>query len=274
MHTFYHVRPSIPRQLVFRHCSYTPGMIRLSLPIKHLRILLSAIVLTTTILLLLSRHQYSQTYNRVAATSTFEVIARARLKHLQARFQQDELHDEVGLKIGNPQWNEYVAELEATYDRYFTADSIRSERRLSSDDTSPAAQIRQRLQDMLNLSRNHGSTNPSETAAIPQTIHTTSRTPNLPDQFNSWGSLNTEDGWNVRYYDDNGIWEWMTKIFGTGDRRWRKGGVLSEYEQLPSGVLRGRFSFQLWRGGNAHHVFCSHSRFLQVRLPHSRPKLR
>lgn len=80
---------------------------------------------------------------------------------------------------------------------------------------------------------------PSEPQPFPQTIHTTSKTGTFPDQFNSWEYLSTRDGWEVRYYDNDGIWAWMVKIFGKANGQ-AEAEVLNEYERLPSGVSRGK----------------------------------
>jgi hypothetical protein len=68
-----------------------------------------------------------------------------------------------------------------------------------------------------------------------RTIHTTSKTPDFPDQFASWESLNQEDGWSIQHYDNEGILVWMEEVFGREERS----PVVDEYEKLPNGVLRG-----------------------------------
>jgi hypothetical protein len=197
-------------------------MVRISPTTKHLRILVSAIGLTTAILLLLTwSEQVSQDFH----LQDYELLARARLHHLQSTFDEHQTFEEVGLKVGNPRWEEYRAELDAIYQRYFT----RKASRLSTNATRATERIRSRILGKLTFS-------PSDHEyTFPQTIHTTSKTPDFPDQFASWDSLNGEDGWNLRHYDNEGIRVWMEEVFGRQERA----QVLDEYEKLPNGVLRG-----------------------------------
>jgi hypothetical protein len=216
-------------------------MVRISPTTKHLRILVSAIGLETTILLMLTR---SAPVSQGLHLKDHELVARARLHHLQSTFDEQQTFEEVGLKVGNSRWEEYRAELDAIYQQYFT----RKASRLSINATRAIEGIRCRLHDTLTLSPcDHEYT-------FSRTIHTTSKTPDFPDQFASWESLNQEDGWSIQHYDNEGILVWMEEVFGREERA----GVLDEYERLPNGVLRGLSLHETsLREADYFPVFCS-----------------
>lgn len=197
-------------------------MVRISPATKHLRILISAIGLTIAILFILTR---SVPVAQDVHLQDYELLARARLRHMQSTFDEQQTFEEVGLKVGNPRWAEYRADLDATWRRYFTP----MQSHLSPNATRAIEEIRNRIHDILSFSTcDHEST-------FPRTVHTTSMTPGFPDQFAAWKSLNQEDGWSVRHYDNEGILVWMEELFGRQERA----EVLDKYEMLPNGVLRG-----------------------------------
>lgn len=233
-------------------------MLRLAPAAKHIRIVATAIVLTATGFLLLSYPSSSQPsssdHGLIVTPTECDIVAQARLEQLQSRYNEEEVHREVGLKIGNPGWNEYVEELQGVYERFFqTRDTVSKgsysgkTSHTTSDQSTLVQEIRNILADSLNLSA-RGSTHGQRDNSIPHVIHTTSKKREFPEQFSSWRRLNAADGWNVQYYDNAGIWRWMIDIFGRGsqseaketERGNEKGArILEEYKQLPSGVLRG-----------------------------------
>lgn len=234
-------------------------MVRLAPAAKHIRILATAIILTTTGYLLLSHPTPSRSSRNDRSLNvtpvTFDIVAQARLEQLQSRYNDQEVHAEIGLKIGNRGWAEYVEELQAVYERYFQPrgpltgkQSYFVKSRNDTSDANPLVQkIRGILDESLTLSTIDATRRRSN--SIPHTIHTTSKKREFPEQFSSWRRMNTEDGWKVQYYDNAGIWRWMVDIFGQGSQGETEttqgsddGGarILREYEQLPTGVLRGK----------------------------------
>ncbi|KAJ9112273.1 hypothetical protein QFC19_000692 [Naganishia cerealis] len=234
---------------------------------RHNQILAIAVLLTTSALVSLSRCGYhfsansdDSTYSKVAP-AVWETIARARLNHLQSRFKQEDTLSEMGLKIGNPAWDEYVNELQGVYQEFFKPEGTESAEgeliNTTSDNTLTATgtwAVR-RVQDRLAESFNDLSTHTEHpeyqqlSEYIPHTIHATSKEPIFPPQFSTWDRLNSKDGWEVKHWDDNGIWQWMNEVFG--QEKTTGGGmsgqtegaqILKVYKQLPSGVLRGLYT--------------------------------
>ncbi|KAJ9114684.1 hypothetical protein QFC22_005560 [Naganishia vaughanmartiniae] len=236
-------------------------MLRLAPAAKYIRILATAIVLTATGYLLLS-HPTPSRVDSSARTldvtpATFDIVAQARLEQLQSRYKEEEVHSEVGLKIGNPGWTEYVQELQDVYERYFHPRD--TQKNTPSTDGSLVQEIHDMLADSLKLSARDSPV--GQRHSIPHIIHTTSKKQEFPEQFSSWRRMNTEDGWKVQYYDNDGIWRWMLDIFGRGSHKEAKmpgtddktgARILEEYEQLPTGVLRAdffRYLVLLMKGG-------------------------
>ncbi|KAJ9111366.1 hypothetical protein QFC19_001134 [Naganishia cerealis] len=241
-------------------------MLRLAPPIKYIRILAIAVILTSTGFLLLSHLtavspiSHNEQSLQVSPT-TFDIVAAARLEQLQTRYKEEEVQGEVGLKIGNPDWTEYVNDLQGVYEQFFQ--SSRTERRKGPriDETrytrtpnasSAVQDVREQLADSLNLSIESTTLHDSQghktqVRSIPHTIYTTSKTPTFPEQFASWKQLNSKDGWDVEYYDNERIWRWMVEIFDRQGRssssstNVKKSGaeILRVYGQLPQGVQRG-----------------------------------
>ncbi|KAJ9095653.1 hypothetical protein QFC21_005525 [Naganishia friedmannii] len=229
-------------------------MPRLAPAAKHIRIIATAIVLTVTGYLLLSHPTTSRSTsnNRGLNVSpvTLDILAQARLEQLQRRYDEEEVHREVGLKIGNPGWGDYVEELQGVYERYFRASGTATGKDLHAhrvrnttpDQSSLVQEIQNILAKSLKLSARDNSH--AQRNSIPHTIHTTSKKREFPEQFSSWRRLNVEDGWKVQYYDNAGIWRWMVDIFGHGSQTATVGSntegarILKEYGQLPTGVLR------------------------------------
>lgn len=226
---------------------------------RHNQILAIAIVLTASALVSLSnsRHHYppdSCESTSEVAPAVWETIARARLSHLQSRCKQEDIFKEMGLKIGNPAWDEYVNELQDVYQRFFKPDRIDSEdkARNNSDGTLNEISAVQRVQEKLDESFNDLSKHVGHpeyqrlSEFIPHTIHTTSKKPIFPSEFSTWDRMNSEDGWAVEFWDDDRIWRWMKQVFGQKGRtsdedpeETEGARILKVYQQVPQGVLRG-----------------------------------
>lgn len=227
---------------------------------RYNQILAIALVLTASALFSLSNNRYHFQPDSCESTSNvapgvWETIARARLSHLQSRFKQEDTFQEMGLKIGNPAWDEYVNELQDVYQRFFkpAAESEDQERtEPTADGTSNGTSAVRRIQEKLNESFNDLSKHVGHpeyerlSEFIPHTIHTTSKKPIFPSEFATWDRMNAEDGWAVEFWDDERIWRWMKQVFGrsggTGDEdsgQTEGARILDVYEQVPQGVLRG-----------------------------------
>jgi hypothetical protein len=227
---------------------------------RYNQILAIALVLTASALFSLSNNRHHFQPDSCESTSNvapavWETIARARLSHLQSRFKQEDTFQEMGLKIGNPAWDEYVNELQDVYQRFFkpAAESEDQERTDPiADGTSNGTSAVRRIQEKLNESFNDLSKHVGHpeyerlSEFIPHTIHTTSKKPIFPSEFATWDRMNAEDGWAVEFWDDERIWRWMKQVFGRSggtsdeDSGQTEGArILDVYEQVPQGVLRG-----------------------------------
>lgn len=211
-------------------------------------IVVIALVLTTSALVSLSHcgDHSSANADSYVTPDVWETIARARLNHLQSRFKQEDTFKDTGLKIGNPAWDEYVNELQGVYQQSFKPDAAA----LGDRDLNGTVQrIQERLTESLNDLSKHTEHPEYQRLSdyIPHTIHVTSKKPIFPPQFSTWDRLNSKDGWQIKHWDDDRIWEWMKKLFAHQDTTGDGGSgktegaqILKVYEQLPSGVLRGK----------------------------------
>jgi hypothetical protein len=224
---------------------------------RYNQILAIAIVLTASALVSLSRsreHFQSdscETTSKVAP-AVWETIARARLSHLQSRYKEEDALKEMGLKIGNPAWDEYVNELQEVYQRFFMppkADSENEEQNIGRNGTSAVRRVQEKLNESFNdLSKHIGHPEYQRLSEfIPHTIHTTSKKPIFPSEFSTWDRMNSADGWKVEFWDDDRIWQWLKELFGqkegTGDEESEQtegARILKVYQQVPQGVLRGK----------------------------------
>ncbi|KAJ9099326.1 hypothetical protein QFC21_004207 [Naganishia friedmannii] len=225
-------------------------------------ILLIALVLTTSALVSLSRcgEQFPANVDpdTKVTPAVWETIARARLNHLQSRFKQEDALKEMGLKIGNPAWDEYVNELQGVYQQFFKPDRGLEDQKgihATSGKVSNGSSAVQRVQEQLAESFNDLSKHTAHpeyqhlSEYIPHTIHITSKKPIFPSEFSTWDRMNSIDRWKVKYWDDDRIWEWMNHVFGQEERSGHQvpghaegAKILKVYEQLPKGVLRGLYT--------------------------------
>lgn len=219
---------------------------------RHL--LAIALVLTTSALVSLSRcgDRFPASSDPNVTPSVWETIARARLNHLQSRFKPEDTLKEMGLKIGNPAWDDYVNELQGVYQQSFKPGVAKS-----GEKALNGSWLVERVQETLAESFNDLSKHTEHpeyqqlSEYLPHTIHVTSKKPIFPPQFSTWNRLNAKDGWEVKYWDDDRIWQWMKKVFGQEQRagdgasgQIEGAQILKVYEQLPSGVLRGKHNAQ------------------------------
>ncbi|KAJ9114686.1 hypothetical protein QFC22_005562 [Naganishia vaughanmartiniae] len=170
-----------------------------------------------------------------AHPSTFDILAKARLAELQARYSAEEVLDTTGLKTGNFSWDEYVKEIRGVYQEYFLPPpSIILQYNGRPDTQGPMntlgkpatiSRVGAKLDesfDLLSYGRNASAREVFHMKvpdSIPHIIYTTSKDTFFPQQFDTWQHLNSKAGWHVRSYNDDAIWEWMEEVFGMGNKK-------------------------------------------------------
>lgn len=191
----------------------------------------------------------------------WETIGRARLNHLQSRFNHESAHIEMGLKMGDPAWDGYVDELQGVYQLFFKPERaamkipgrFRKDRDDSPNAISAVERVQQKLDEAFNdLSQPVGHPEYERLSDfIPHKIHTTFKTAWFPSEFASWNRMNAADGWEMELWDDDRIWRWMNQVFGSNDTSAEDGSeetegaeILRVYQQIPQGVLRGKHNGQ------------------------------
>lgn len=198
-------------------------------------------------------------------SSTFDTLAKARLSFLQSRTTQEEILKFTGLRIGDFDWDAYVKELQGVYQDFFELpysqdQKTKGDLKMPVQDGGSATSIVQQIHDKLAISldlsyygrniSNRASFRPTFPQSIPQIVYTTSRESNeesFPKQFSSWKTLNSEDGWQIKSFNDEDIWQWMTKVFGLEEEIGKvlSGAtavprVLEIFKQISDGVIRGK----------------------------------
>lgn len=170
-----------------------------------------------------------------AQPSTFDTLAKARLTELQARYTAEEVFETTGLKTGNFSWKEYVKEIRGVYEEYFVPPVSNTPEQSAHPDvqrlmntldpTTTISRVSGLLDnyfDLLSYGRNASARKVFHSKvpdSIPHVIYTTSKDKFFPPQFNTWEKLNSKAGWQVKSYNDNDIWQWMTEVFGNGKKQ-------------------------------------------------------
>jgi hypothetical protein len=182
-------------------------------------------------------------------------MAQSRLQRLQSSYRAEEVQRDIGLKLGRASYVEYAEGLQDVYEQFFMPvetpmrNGSQPDRKKVTSSSSGALvqEIWDRIAESLKVATYDTSRRYSN--AIPKSIHTTAKEPIFADQFSTWRELNEKDGWDVQYYSDAGIWEWMAEIFGQGAQdgtvtaaSHQGARILREYGQLHTGVLKGKLA--------------------------------